>query len=96
MGRVALIPKMARKIRVEISATLEGNGTPVLAFILKSRRKKKYVITIPNTSVHKKVLEGTKFSYKKFDNNHAIWASGPLHAEMLILVKNDFNIFHQQ
>ncbi|KAJ8983287.1 hypothetical protein NQ317_010537 [Molorchus minor] len=43
-------------------------------------------LTIPNTVVHTKIIEGTKFSYKKVDNRHNIWTKGPLNAEMVILI----------
>lgn len=77
---------MAKQIKVEVKVSSDGTIQPILAFILKNRRRKKYVITIPNTSVHTKIIEGTKFSYKKFNDLHVIWASGPLHAETVILV----------
>lgn len=88
IGRVSILPKMAMHIKVEINANGENSHNPVLAFVLKSR-KKKYIISIPNTSVHQKVMEGTKFSYKKFNKRHVIWAAGPLYAEMVILVRRD-------
>nr|XP_023012817.1 A disintegrin and metalloproteinase with thrombospondin motifs 2-like [Leptinotarsa decemlineata] len=84
-SRVAILPKMSREIKVEINVTMYHSDNPVLALILKNRKKKKYTVTIPNTVVHTKILEGTKFSYKKFNNKHTIWAKGPLFNEMVIL-----------
>ncbi|CAG9824041.1 unnamed protein product [Phaedon cochleariae] len=84
-SRVAILPKMARQIRVEINVTVYHSDNPLLALILKNRRKKKYVVSIPNTVVHTKILEGTKFYYKKFNNRHSLWSTGPLKNEMVIL-----------
>lgn len=77
---------MARHIKIEMNVSTEDIHKPTLAFILRSRRRKKFVITIPQMSVHKKIMEGTKFSYKMFNSRHVIWASGPLHAETIIMV----------
>lgn len=65
---------------------MTGVEDPSVAFILKNRRRKKFVITIPNTIIHTQVIEGTKFFYNKRKNNHLIWAKGPVLAEMIILV----------
>lgn len=77
---------MAREIKVEINVTVYQSQRPSVAIILKNRRKRKYTVTVPNTIIHKKITEGTKFLYKKFNDQHSIWAKGPLHAEIVILV----------
>ncbi|KAJ8962090.1 hypothetical protein NQ318_018044 [Aromia moschata] len=84
VSRVSVLPRMAREIKVEINV-MRRPDKPSVAFILKNRRKRKYTVTIPNTVVHTKIIEGTKFSYKKVYNKHTIWAKGPLFAEMVIL-----------
>lgn len=86
MSRVAVIPRMAREIRFEANATMEVLLDPLVAFILKNRRKKRYTVTIPNTGFHTEIVEGTKFYYKKYRSKHIVWAKGPVLAELLILV----------
>lgn len=81
---------MAREINVEINVTYSHSYHPSVAVILKNRKRRKYTVTIPNTVIHTKITEGTKFSYKKFNNRHDIWAKGPLHAELVILVSEIF------
>ncbi|XP_018568687.1 A disintegrin and metalloproteinase with thrombospondin motifs 3 [Anoplophora glabripennis] len=86
VSRVSILPRMAREIKVEINVTVYHSQHPSVAIILKNRRKRKYTVTIPNTVIHKKIAEGTKFLYRKYNNNHSIWAKGPLHAEIIILM----------
>ncbi|KAJ8939578.1 hypothetical protein NQ314_011073 [Rhamnusium bicolor] len=86
VSRVSVLPRMAREINVEINVTMYHTENPAVAFVLKNRRKRKYTVTIPNTVIHTKIIEGTKFSYRKYNNRHNIWAKGPLYAEMVILV----------
>ncbi|KAL1491581.1 hypothetical protein ABEB36_012156 [Hypothenemus hampei] len=85
--KIAVIPKMARHIKIESNVT-GSNSTKTLhvAFVLKNRKKKGYVVTIPNTTMHSKIIEGTNVFYKKSTNNHTIWASGPLLSELLIMI----------
>lgn len=77
---------MSREIQIEINATMDTITDPPVAFILKNRRRKKFIITIPNTIIHTQIIEGTRFFYNKNQNNHLIWAKGPVLAEMIILV----------
>lgn len=89
---------MAKHVRVEIIPLVKDSLHPLLAFILRSRKRRKHVIIIPNTTVHRKIFEGTKFSYKKFDNRYVIWSVGPFQAEIVILVRHvrkykDFHLY---
>ncbi|CAH1372937.1 unnamed protein product [Tenebrio molitor] len=86
VSRVAVLPRMATRIKLEANVTMQNKDDPSVAFILKNRRKKKYTITIPNTGLRTDILEGTKFYYEKSKNKHNIWAKGPVLAEMVILV----------
>jgi hypothetical protein len=87
VSRVAVLPRMATRIKLEANVTMQNKDDPSVAFILKNRRKKKYTITIPNTGLRTDILEGTKFYYEKSKNKHNIWAKGPVLAEMVILVR---------
>lgn len=86
VSRVAVIPKMSREIKFEANTTMSVLIDPSVAFVLKNRRKKRYIVTIPNSGFHTEIVEGTKFYYKKYRNKHTIWAKGPVLAELLILV----------
>ncbi|XP_015839228.1 A disintegrin and metalloproteinase with thrombospondin motifs 2 isoform X1 [Tribolium castaneum] len=86
VSRVAVLPRMATRIKLEANVTMHNKDEPSVAFILKNRRKKKYTITVPNTGLRADIIEGTKFYYEKSKNKHKIWANGPVLAEMVVLV----------
>ncbi|CAG9769262.1 unnamed protein product [Ceutorhynchus assimilis] len=85
--KVAVLPRMARHIKVDTNVTFRNTiDSPSIAFVLKNRNKKGYAVTIPNTALHSKIVEGTNFFYRKIGNNHNIWGSGPILAELVIMV----------
>lgn len=86
MTRIALLPKHARQISVEIAINSNNSHSHNVSFVLRSSKKSKYLITIPTTSVDKKVMEGTKFSYKRYNEKVVFRASGPLHVDTVLLV----------
>ncbi|XP_066156284.1 A disintegrin and metalloproteinase with thrombospondin motifs 3-like [Euwallacea fornicatus] len=87
MKKIAILPRMARHINVDTNVTFQSSSEFLnVAFVLKNRRKKGYAVTIPNTAVHSKIVEGTNFFYRKIGNYHSIWASGPILSELIILV----------
>lgn len=77
---------MAREIKFEANVTMKLLIDPAAAFILKNRKRKKYIVTIPNTGFHSEIVEGTKFFYKKYRHKHSLWAKGPVLAELVVLV----------
>lgn len=88
--KVAILPRMARHIKVETNVTFNNTiDTPSIAFVLKNRKKKGYAVTIPNTALHSKIVEGTNFFYRKIGNNHNIWGTGPILSEMVIMVRGN-------
>lgn len=85
VSRVAVLPRMSTEINVEVNVTMEQTQFPDVALILKNRRKKKFIITIPNLN-NTDIIEGTKFLHRKVNTTHRISARGPLLAEMIILL----------
>lgn len=88
---MAVLPRMATRIKIDVNVTMHNEEDPSIAFILKNRQKKKYTMTIPNTGLLTDIIEGTKFYYEKTLNRHQIWATGPVLAEMVIIVSIFFN-----
>lgn len=85
--KISILPRMARNINIETNVTFQNsNDYPSIAFILKNRNKKGYAVTIPNSAVHSKIVEGTNFFYRKIGSYHNIWGTGPLLSELIIIV----------
>lgn len=73
---------------MEANLTVKFTNNPRAAFVFKNRMKTRYTIPIPNAGVQSEIIEGAKFYYSKDDNKHKIWAKGPLHAEIVVLVSS--------
>ncbi|XP_017773383.1 PREDICTED: A disintegrin and metalloproteinase with thrombospondin motifs 3-like [Nicrophorus vespilloides] len=86
VNRVAVLPRLAREIKIEANFTTTSHLTPSVAFILKDRKRNTHTITIPNRSSDNQIIEGTKFYYTKSAGFHLLWAKGPVLAEIVVLV----------
>ncbi|CAG9864125.1 unnamed protein product [Phyllotreta striolata] len=86
-SRIAVLPEKSREIKVQLNATNYHADNPVLALILKNRKRKSYTVLIPASVARSEIVEGTKFYYKGTGNAYEFWTKGPLRDEMVLLIK---------
>ncbi|CAH1108058.1 unnamed protein product, partial [Psylliodes chrysocephalus] len=86
-SRIAVLPEKSREIKVQLNATKYHSDNPVLALILKNRKKKSYTVMVPSGVPRSEIVKGAKFYYKRNNNNaYTIWSKGPIRDEMVVLV----------
>ncbi|XP_030754614.1 A disintegrin and metalloproteinase with thrombospondin motifs 2-like isoform X1 [Sitophilus oryzae] len=91
--KISVLPKMARQIRLETVVNEYSSAKSSLAFVLKNRRKKGYIVAVPNTSIHSKIVDGVNFFYNRIGRLYKLWGFGPILAETIImLISSEKNI----
>ncbi|XP_018318532.1 A disintegrin and metalloproteinase with thrombospondin motifs 2 isoform X2 [Agrilus planipennis] len=95
LSRLAVIPKMSREIKIQANLTAHASLNLSVAFILKDRLRRKYLLPIPNTNLFNEIIEGTRFMYTRRGPVHNLQARGPILAEIVVLLhipKTDIEI----
>ncbi|XP_056648197.1 A disintegrin and metalloproteinase with thrombospondin motifs 2-like isoform X3 [Diorhabda sublineata] len=88
-SRISVFPEQAHELKTEINLTKYHSDNPVMAVILKNRKRKSYSVISPDSVVRNKIFEGARFHYQRVNNRYAIWAKGPIHSEMVVLIVVD-------
>ncbi|CAG9838524.1 unnamed protein product [Diabrotica balteata] len=85
-SRISVLPEKGRNVKIELNITKYHSDNPVMALILKNRKKKSYSVVVPDAVVRYRIFEGIRFHYKRVNNRYSVWTKGPLRAEMVVLM----------